>query len=136
MADTSPIIAPQLAYFDQIYSAVSGKVDTEKDSLTEQTRAQVLLGTLQMALDTAFKVPLLSAQVASAEADTQLKTTQKNTLLDTVEDNKHIKVIDALKDVAGMALNADVAVPPNILSALFSEIETLTGVNYEGTTTP
>lgn len=136
MADTSPIIAPQLAYFDQIYSAVSGKVDTEKDSLTEQTRAQVLLGTLQMALDTAFKVPLLSAQVASAEADTQLKTTQKDTLLETVEDNKHIKVIDALKDVAGMALNADVAVPPNIWSALFSEIETLTGANYEGTTTP
>ena len=133
--ESTPIITAQLAYFDQIYTALDNKVSGEKDSLTEQTRAQVLLGTMQMALNASFQVMPLDAQVKASEADAALRTTQKETLVTTVSDNRLIKSGEMFKDISGMALNADVAVPSNVLEAVFKIANELTELNLNSTTT-
>lgn len=128
-------VEDELKLFDEIHKKLKETVDTYKGYLSDASLGQMALGTMQMSLDKAFQKSLMDAQLRVTLADEQLKYTQIDGLVQSVQDNKHVKAAESLGNIIGLALNNDTPPPEKLYTGFFGEVKALTGNSYNDPTT-
>jgi len=142
----------QDAYLDtfrETMEIVEKSIDSKADKgITNKEYANVYLGAIQYAMATAaqlakdeaesrFKAEKMLAldqrikteQIKQLQAETYFKNIQAEQIIQSVYDNRQIKIIDSLSDMVGMILNGGTqSVPTSLLDSLVAVVNVVKAI--------